>query len=100
MKFRTTIILLIIAVIGAAYIFLYDRKQYRTDVWVQREQMVLPDYKPSQINKIEIKKGGINIVLESTDNETWRMIEPLQLRADKAEVAEIVARLQPVPVTQ
>ncbi len=57
MKFRTTIILLIIAVIGAAYIFLYDRKQYRTDVWVQREQMALPDYKPGQINKIEIKKG-------------------------------------------
>ena len=94
MKFRTTIILLIIAVIGAAYIFLYDRKQYRTDVWVQREQMALPDYKPGQINKIEIKKGGTNIVLESTDNETWRMIEPLQLRADKAEVAEILAQFE------
>ncbi len=94
MKFRTTIILLIIAVIGAAYIFLYDRKQYRTDVWVQRQQMVLPDYKPGQINKIEIKKGNTNIVLESTDNETWRMLEPLQLRADKAEVAEILAQFE------
>jgi hypothetical protein len=94
MKFRTTIILLIIAGIGAAYIFLYDRKQYRTDVWVQRQQMVLPDYKPGQINKIEIKKGNTNIVLESTDNETWRMLEPLQLRADKAEVAEILAQFE------
>ena len=94
MKFRTTIILLIIAVIGAAYIFLYDRKQYRTDVWVQRQQMVLPDYKPGQINKIEMKKGNTTIVLESTDNETWRMLEPLQLRADKAEVAEILAQFE------
>lgn len=94
MKFRTTIILLIIAGIGAAYIFLYDRKQYRTDVWVQREQMALPDYKPGQINKIEIKKGDTKIVLESTDNETWRMIEPLQLRADRAEVAEILAQFE------
>ena len=56
MKFKTTIILLIIAGIGAAYIFLYDKNQYRKDVWVQRQQMVLPDYKPGQINKIEIKK--------------------------------------------
>jgi len=92
--FKTTIILLIIAGIGAAYIFLYDRKQYRTDVWIQREQMVLPDYKPGQINKIEIKKGNTDIVLESTDNETWRMLEPLQLRADKAEVAEILAQFE------
>ena len=94
MKFRTTIILLIIAGIGAAYIFLYDKKQYRTDVWVQRQQMVLPDYKPGQINKIEMKKGDTSIVLESTDNENWRMVEPLQLRADKAEVAEILAQFE------
>ncbi len=94
MKFKTTIILLIVAGIGAAYIFLYDRKQYRTDVWVQRQQMVLPDYKPGQINKIEVKKGNTNIVLESTDNETWRMQEPLQLRADKAEVVEILAQFE------
>ncbi|KHE92051.1 MAG: DUF4340 domain-containing protein [Candidatus Scalindua rubra] len=94
MKFRTTIILLIIAGIGAAYIFLYDKKQYRTDVWVQRQQMVLPDYKPGQINKIEMKKGDTNIVLESTGNENWRMVEPLQLRADKAEVAEILAQFE------
>ncbi|MHC4139229.1 MAG: DUF4340 domain-containing protein [Planctomycetota bacterium] len=94
MKFRTTIILLIIASIGAAYIFLYDKKQYRTDVWVQRQQMVLPDYKPGQINKIEIKKGDTTIVLESTDNVRWRMLEPLQLRADKAEVEEILAQFE------
>ena len=94
MKFRTTIILLIIAGIGAAYIFLYDKRQYRTDVWVQRQQMVLPDYKPGQINKIEMKKGDTSIVLESTDNENWRMVEPLQLRADKAEVAEILAQFE------
>ncbi len=94
MKFRTTIILLIVAAIGAAYIFLYDKKQYRTDVWVQRQQMILPDYKPGQIDKIEMKKGGVNIVLESTDNKSWRMVEPLQLRADRAEVEEILAQFE------
>ncbi len=94
MKFRTTIILLIIAAIGAAYIFLYDRKQYRTEEWVQRQQMALPDYKISQINKIELKKETGSIVLESTDNVRWRMLQPLQLRADGAEVKDILSQFE------
>jgi len=94
MKFRTTIILLIIAAIGAAYIFLYDRKQYRTEEWVQRQQMVLPDYKVAQINKIELKKEKGLITLESTDNVRWRMLQPLQLRADKAEVQDILSQFE------
>ncbi|OHB87477.1 MAG: hypothetical protein A3D13_07875 [Planctomycetes bacterium RIFCSPHIGHO2_02_FULL_40_12] len=94
MKFRTTIILLIIAAIGAAYIFLYDRKQYRTDEWVQRQQMVLPDYKVGQINKIELKKKKDTIILESADNVRWRMLQPLQLRADKAEVKDILSQFE------
>ena len=94
MKFRTTIILLIIAAIGAAYIFLYDRKQFRTEEWVQRQQMALPDYKISQINKIELIKEKDSIVLESTDNVRWRMLQPLQLRADGAEVKDILSQFE------
>ncbi len=94
MKFRTTIILLIIAAIGAAYIFLYDRKQFRTEEWVQRQQMVLPDYKAGQINKIELKKEKDAIVLESTDNVRWRMLQPLQLRADRSEVNDILSQFE------
>ncbi len=94
MKFKTTIILLIVAAIGAAYIFLFDIKKYRKDVWEQRQQMVLPDYKLGQINRIELKKRDTDIVMESIDGENWRMLEPLQLRADKAEVKEILAQFE------
>jgi len=94
MKFRTTIILLIIAAIGAAYIFLYDRKQYRTEEWVQRQQMVLPDYKIDQINKIDLINGDSLIALESTDNVRWKMLQPFQLRADKAEVKKILSQFE------
>ena len=94
MKFRTTIILAIIAIIGVAYIFLYERKQYRTDEWKLRQQMVLPDYKPNQINKIEIKKENGPIVLEKVDEEHWRMMEPLQLRADKSEITDILYQFE------
>jgi hypothetical protein len=94
MKFKTTIILLIIAAIGVAYIFLYEKKQYRTEVWLQRQVMVLPDYKVDQIGKIEIKKEKDSIVLENVDEEHWRMLEPLQLRADKAEVTDILSQFE------
>jgi hypothetical protein len=41
-----------------------------------------------------MKRDGVNIVLESTDNQRWRMVEPLQLRADRAEVEEILAQFE------
>ena len=95
MKFKTTIILLIVAAIGAAYIFLYDIKKYRKDVWEPRDnKWYCRTTRPGQINKIELKKGDTDIVLESTDGENWRMLEPLQLRADKAEVTEILSQFE------
>ena len=94
MKFQTTIILAIIALIGVAYIFLYERKQYRTEEWKLRQQMVLPDYKPNQINKIEIKKENGSIVLEKVDEEHWRILEPLQLRADRSEITDILSQFE------
>ncbi|MFQ5964975.1 MAG: DUF4340 domain-containing protein [Candidatus Scalinduaceae bacterium] len=94
MKFKTTIVLFIIAIICVAYIFLYERKQYRTEEWKLRQQMVLPDYKPDPINKIEIKNEKVSIVLEKIDEESWRMLQPLQLRADKAEVKEILSQFE------
>ncbi|MCP5005300.1 MAG: DUF4340 domain-containing protein [Planctomycetes bacterium] len=94
MKLKTTIILLVIAIIGVCYIFFYERKQYRTEELVQRQQMVLPDYKVKQINKIEISKGTESIVLEHVGEEHWRLLEPLDLRADAAEVNNILSQFE------
>ena len=46
------------------------------------------------INKIELKKETGSIVLESTDNVRWRMLQPLQLRADGAEVKDILSQFE------
>ncbi|MBI2560581.1 MAG: hypothetical protein HYW14_05555, partial [Planctomycetes bacterium] len=67
MKLKTTIILLIVAVIGFAYVFLYERKQFTTDQIVQRAGMVFPDFNPDRVNRIEIKKGDLVTLLEKTD---------------------------------
>lgn len=94
MKFKTTIILLIVAIIGVCYIFLYERKQFRTEELFQRKQMVLPDYKVAQINKIEIKKDTGSIVLENVGEDHWRLLEPLNVRADLAEVNNILSQFE------
>ncbi len=94
MKLKTTIILLIVAIIGVCYIFLYERKQFRTEELVQRQQMVLPDYKVTQINKIEIRKDTGSIVLENVGGDKWRLLEPLNLRADTAEVHNILSQFE------
>ncbi|MDR4505657.1 MAG: DUF4340 domain-containing protein [Candidatus Scalindua sp.] len=94
MKLKTTIILLIVAIIGVCYIFLYERKQFRTEELFQRKQMVLPDYKVAQINKIEIRKDTESIVLENIGDDHWRLLEPLNLRADVAEVNNILSQFE------
>ena len=94
MKLRNTIILAIIISIIAAYVFLYEKKQYRTEEWLLRQQMVLPDYKANQIDKIEFKRDVGSIILEKGEDGSWRMLEPLQLRADKAAIAEIISEFE------
>ncbi|GJQ60551.1 MAG: DUF4340 domain-containing protein [Candidatus Scalindua sp. AMX11] len=94
MKFKTTIILFIVAVIGVCYIFLYERKQFRTEELHQRKQMVLPDYKVTQIRKIEIRKEAESIVLENVEEDHWRLLEPLDVRADVAEVNNILSQFE------
>ncbi|HHT9125504.1 MAG TPA: DUF4340 domain-containing protein [Candidatus Brocadiia bacterium] len=94
MKLKTTIILLIVAVIGFAYVFLYERKQFTTDQIVQRAGMVFPDFNPDRVNRIEIKKGDLVTLLEKTDKDTWTLQKPINVKADKAEVNSILSEFQ------
>lgn len=94
MKFKYTVILLIIVSIIAAYVFLWENKQYRQDVWKQRQFMVLPDYKAVQVNKIEIKRAQETVLLEREEVGKWKMLKPLQLRADVAEIAKILSQFE------
>ncbi len=94
MKLKTTIILLIVAAIGFAYVFLYERKQFTTDEIVQRAGMVFPDFNSDRVNRIEIKKGDLVTLLEKTDKDNWMLQKPLAVNADKAEVTSILSELQ------
>lgn len=94
MKLKTTIILLIIAAIGFAYVFLYERKQFTTEEAVQRAGIVFPDFKSDKVTRIEIKKGDQITLLEKDDTDNWTLRKPFNVRADKAEVDGILSEFQ------
>lgn len=91
MKLKTTIILLVVAIIGISYIFLYEKKQLPQEEWDRLQKKVIPDFKSSTVKKIELNNENGKIVLEKTENDFWHIVEPLKLRADNSEVNSILS---------
>jgi hypothetical protein len=91
MKLKTTIILLVVAIIGISYIFLYEKKQLPREEWDRLQKKVIPDFKSSIVKKIELNNENGKIVLEKAENDFWHIVEPLKLRADNSEVNSILS---------
>ncbi len=94
MKLKTTIILLVIAVIGISYIFLYEKKQLPQEEWERLQKKVIPDFKSSMIKKIELNNESGKILLEKTEDDYWHIVEPLKLRADNSEINSILSEFE------
>jgi hypothetical protein len=94
MKLKTTIILLVVVAIGFAYVFLYEKKQFTTEEVVLRAGIVFPNFKPNKVTRLEIKKGDQITLLERSDNDTWELRKPLEVKADKTEVTSILSEFQ------
>lgn len=91
MKLKTTIILLVVAIIGISYIFLYEKKQLPQEEWERLQKKVIPDFKSSVVKKIELHNENGKFVLEKAENDFWYIVEPLRLRADNSEVNSILS---------
>lgn len=94
MKLKTTIILLIVAVIGISYIFLYEKKQLPQEEWERLQKKVIPDFKSSMIKKIELNNESGKILLEKAEDDYWHIVEPLKLRADNSEINSILSEFE------
>lgn len=94
MKLKTTIILLVVAIIGISYIFLYEKKQLPQEEWARLQKKVIPDFKSSIVKKIELNNENGKIVLEKAENDFWHIVEPLRLRADNSEVNSILSEFE------
>lgn len=94
MKFKTTLILLVVAAIGLAYVFLYEKNQLPQEEWERLQKKVIPGFKSSLVKKIELKNESGKVVLEKRADNFWYIIEPQKLRADNSEVNSILSEFE------
>ncbi|MCX6355248.1 MAG: DUF4340 domain-containing protein [Candidatus Aureabacteria bacterium] len=93
MKFRTTLILIIIALGIGSYIWFFERKQMSTE---EREQKgkILFSLKADDIDKIELVKEKETIVCTKDKDGNWSIEQPLKYMADKSPLQSICSRLE------
>lgn len=93
MKFRTTLVLLIVAFGIGSYIWFYEQKQLSTDEREQKGKLLF-SLKADDIDRIELvgEKGTI-VCARDRDGE-WNIEKPLNYRADKSPLRSICSRIE------
>lgn len=92
-RMRGTFILVIIAVLLALWIFLFERGP-------APEGKLLLSIDPNKVEKLELQnlKEGKKIVLNRAGKETWRIISPVNTPANNDTVKSMLDRLQRVKI--
>src|SRR5207302_8206107 len=93
MKFRTTLILLIITGAVFAYLYFYEAKQPGARTLAgQRNQVVELDR--DKINSISIQNAETKITLRKDGTGTWMMDEPVKDRADVTAISQLFSTVE------
>ncbi|MCX6356627.1 MAG: DUF4340 domain-containing protein [Candidatus Aureabacteria bacterium] len=93
MKFRSTLMLLIIALVVGGYIWFYEKKQASTDEQEQKGKLVFT-VKADDIDRVELAGGKATIVCVKDKEGEWRLEQPLAYRADKSQMKSICSRFE------
>lgn len=90
MKTKTTIILLVIAVIFGAYLYFFEQHQPGTDDLAQLQKRIIT-LDPKEITKVEIRQENqpYPITVEKTEPDYWKMSSPVSTRAEQALIDDI-----------
>lgn len=93
MKFRTTLLLLIVALGIGAYIWFFEKKTMSTDEREEKGKLVFL-VKADDVDKIEIKQGASDIVCAKDKAGDWQIEKPLKYRADKSVLRSIAGKFE------
>jgi hypothetical protein len=93
MKFRTTLILLIVAIAIGCYIWFYERTQMPTYERAERGKRIV-SIKADDIDTVEIIGDKGRIVCAKDKAGDWLLEQPLKYRADKAQLRSICSRIE------
>jgi hypothetical protein len=92
MNWKTTIVLLAIAIAGGTYVKLYEIKRPDTAEAKRRAQNVV-NFNPEKINGIVIWNGDDKINMRR-DNNKWRLDAPIKDQADNALIDNLLSQLE------
>ena len=92
MKWKTTVVLLALAVAGGVYVKFFEMKQPDTAEAQRRSQNVL-NFDHEKINSIVIWNGDDKIDIRKIDNK-WRLESPIKDQADNALIDNLLANLE------
>ena len=93
MKFRSTILLLAVALGIGAYIWFVEKSQLSTDEREEKEKLVF-SVKADEIDRVELVRERDPVVLSKAADGAWNLEKPLQYRADKGQVLAILRRIE------
>src|ERR1039457_6779523 len=92
MNWKTTIVLLAIAIAGGTYVKLYEIKRPDTAEAKLRAQNVV-NFNAEKINGIVIWNGDDKINMRR-DNNKWRLAAPIKDKADNALIDNLLSQLE------
>ncbi len=93
MKFRSTILLLAVALGIGAYIWFFEKKQMSTQEREQKEKLVF-SVSADDIDRIEVSREKGTVVCARDKAGEWNLEKPLAYKADKARIRGMLSRLE------
>lgn len=92
MRFRSMLILLIVAAAVGSYIWFYERTRPSTEEREAKDKLVF-SVEPDDIDLVRLAKAGEEILCVKDKEGAWQMEKPLAYMADKAQLRSICTRL-------
>jgi hypothetical protein len=93
MKLRNTLIWLVIAADIMSYIWFFERKQMSTKEAEEKGARIF-HIKSDDIDRIELKREGGDIVCVKDGAGEWQMERPLEYKADESQMRSICSRFE------
>jgi hypothetical protein len=90
-RFRTTVILFLLVVLGFLYVFFTERQA--ADVGSDRGRLQrLLGFQPEKLRVISLERGELDVELRRSAG-AWRIARPIEARADSAAINKIIGNV-------
>jgi len=91
MKFKTTLILLIVFALLLAFVYFFEIRGKAEKEKAKEKKEKLADFSCSDVEKITFKKEDQTISFKKDDKGEWLITEPMEVKADSSEVNSLAS---------